>query len=302
MKAIHQPTKDQLHLGNANINASLSDVLLQSFGDPCYLHELGSRLNNWSRKQIEVAVRNLEKQGAISRYGLGTRRLYASKRNVPDELKLLSARAVRVLQILPLEGPETLSQIRGLISDGRQAINELISAKLVTELFVKPTSFSLTDQGRKLAATLGDGLRMHIGVEPQLRNIPDQELSSHISAMLMRSEIIPEPEDLYLRAATRKAISSAISKACKIAWISSGFTIASIENQANKIIKSNGSNFSKEWFANIIYIWRLPNTAEVEALSKVLKIPREYIDMHIRLAPWSLNPVVKELENTRKEI
>lgn len=299
MRQTNPPTSQELRLGHPKEGATLRETLMQSMGDPCYLSELGDRLDGWSRKQIEQAIGKLEQEGLISIYGRGTRRLYASPRQIPHSLHGLTAATVRALQRLPLKGTTTLDALRSVISNSGAVMDELVLTGLAIRYGSCPAALLLTRRGAAAAATLGDGLR-HFEPRPAMnRRTPATGLDLYVSDRLRRKETIEEPVDAALRKDTRAAVVRVVGEIWRKAAKDQGLSGTEVQNRIDPHLEAMGLAPAIGWVGNVLFHYRIPSEIECRAAAAALGLEFEQLAPHIRSAPWTVDQNVGRLRISR---
>src|SRR5690606_1775063 len=114
---------------------------------------------------MELALRRLLQDGRIIQYGRSTRRLYAAPRPIHPALEALSSEAIRLLQLLPIEGavPQSVfergdASRSGLYSQIKSKIDPLSNAGLLIVARSSPRILMLSEMGREARSNLGTGL------------------------------------------------------------------------------------------------------------------------------------------------
>jgi hypothetical protein len=161
MKAKNAPDSWKLRLKPKSEKATADAEILHVLGDPAYLYEIKEHLSPWTRKQLDTAIKKLTKNNSITFYGENTKRLYATKREIPGDLSNISASAVRVLQHMPLAGGIEVCKIQEIMSEIRPTIDKLHDLGIVCRIVGSAHHIlMLTAYGRRLRETLGFGLEI----------------------------------------------------------------------------------------------------------------------------------------------
>lgn len=287
MRAKHQPEAWRLRLRDPQPGASVDDTLAQSLGDPCYLHELGYRTDGWSRKQLEMAVKRLAEADRITVLGKSNKRLYCTPRPVPPILLDLPAKAIRLLQVMPLEGDVPYGMLYELSSDGAACLDRLGEARLTARNGRTPASVRLTDAGRKAAAPLGSGLRLDASRLRELEAHMNPVTNREVDEALAERRLLPRPADGRERALVRRMLCARLVGILD-ELDGSRRTTAEWERMADDVLLRSGITPHGKWLYNLRNNGRLPDRHEVRALAVVLGENPSRLDAHLAVAPWAL--------------
>jgi hypothetical protein len=298
MRANHQPDALRLKLRTPPAGASVDDALAQSLGDPCYLHELGHRTDGWSRKQLEMSVKRLDKVGRITVLGRGTRRLYCTPRPVPQVLLGLPAKAVRLLQMMPLEGDVPYRMLCEVSQDAAGCLDRLGEAGLTARDGRTPASVRLTGAGRKAAAPLGSGIRLDRSRIRELAAHMNPVTDREIEEALASRRPLPEPTEGRERALVRRMLCARLVHVID-QLDRGGKTVAEQQRRTDDVLRGSGITPHAAWLYNLRNNGRLPDRHEIRALATVLGESPSCLDAHLAVAPWALEES-KRAPSTRR--
>ncbi len=232
-------------------------------------------------------MKRLEENGEITVLGAGTRRLYATPRRIPEVLQKLPARAIRLLQYMPLEGSVSYSALMEVSQRAATCLIETAEAGLTLRSWKHPMTARLTTNGRRIVKILGDGLRLDETRQEKIKENrkPKAGKSQDVIQAIAQRHPIQEMKDAHERARIRRALCAHLSEA--IDKENSGkLSRKAIQRKVIEWNMEKGHPCRKHWVHALWRLNRLPDKIELEALSSVLNAPKGIFDIYVDIAPW----------------